>query len=102
MIELSGFAVFAILLGIILIPRTTFFITCFFNPAAVASVLGGSAIILSVFGVLFFPKVVMTYLLLEAVPGAPSSGEALYWIYLILALLFEGGSKTASTTNSKK
>lgn len=37
----------------------------------------------------------MTYLLLEAVPGAPGSGEALYWIYLILAFLLEGSSKTA-------
>jgi len=101
LIELSGFAVFAIVFGIVLIPRITFSVTWFFNPVAVASVLGGSAIVLSVLGVFFLPKVTMTYLLLEAVPGAPGSGEALYWIYLILAFLLEGSSKTATTRTTK-
>lgn len=99
MIEFSGFALFVVVAGVVFIPRTTFLVTWFFNSAAVASVFGGSAVVLSVFGVLFFPKITMAYLLLEAVPGAPGSGEALYWIYLALALIFESVSKTAASHN---
>lgn len=94
MIELTGFALFVMVVGILLIPRITFLITWFFNTAAVASVLGGAAFVFSVLGFLLLPKVTMTYLLLEAVPGAPGSGQALYWAYLGLAFVLEGGSKT--------
>lgn len=100
--EFSSIILGCITFGIALIPRITFLVTWFFNSAAVASVLGGSTIVLSAFGVLFFPKITMTYLLLEAVPGAPSSGEALYWIYLILAFLLDTGSKTATTHRNQK
>ena len=95
MIELTGFALAVLVLGILLIPRTTFFVTWFFNVSAVAAVLGGNAVILTIFGVMFLPKVTMAYFLLEAAAGAPASGTFLYWAYLGLALFFDLGSKTA-------
>jgi len=95
MLELGAFAVAVLVLGILLVPRTTFFIVWFFNPAAVAATLGGAATIMTVLGVIFLPKVVMAYFLLEAAAGAPASGSALYWAYLIIALIFDLFSKGA-------
>lgn len=96
---LSTFAFVFVILGILLIPRITFLLTWFFNTGVVAAVLGGNALLLAVFGFLFFPKVMMAYLLLESFAGAPASGTALYWIYLGIAFIFDIGTKAASTTD---
>jgi len=97
MMTLSTFAFVFVILGILLIPRITFLLTWFFNTGVVAAVFGGNALLLAVFGFLFFPKVIMTYLLLESLAGAPTSGSALYWIYLGIALFFDIGTKAASS-----
>lgn len=101
MIELSTFAVIILVLGLLTIPRTTFVIVWFFNASAVGAVLGGSATILSVLAFLAFPKVLLTYFLLEAAAGAPEYGTFLYWAYLGLALFFDLGSKGAAN-NARK
>lgn len=97
MIELTTFAAIVLVLGILIIPRTTFLIVWIFNGAAVGAVLGGSAAVLSVLGFIFMPKVLMTYFLLESVAGAPATGSALYWIYIILAIVFDLGTKKPSS-----
>lgn len=93
MIELTTFAAIVLILGLLIIPRTMFLVVWIFNGAAVSAVLGGSATVLAVLGFIFMPKVLMTYFLLESVAGAPASGSALYWIYIILAIVFDLGTK---------
>ena len=102
MIELSTFAATVLVLGLLLIPRTTLLIVWFFNASAVTAVLGGSAAILSVLAFLAFPKVLLTYFLLETVAGAPAYGTFLYWAYLGLALFSDLGSKGAANNARKK
>jgi len=89
MIELTFFAVTVLILGILLIPRTTFLITGFFNTAAVSAVLGGPALVLAIIGFLVVPRVMLTYFLLEAVSGAPTSGSTLYLMYIAVAGFIE-------------
>lgn len=100
MIELTALATAIVVFGTLAIPRTTFLIIWFFKTAAVSAVLGGSALVLAVLGVLIVPRVVLTYLLLETVVGAPASGTTLYWMYLGVAALTEILT-TASATNRK-
>lgn len=99
MIELTALALAILIIFGIVIPRTTFLVTWFFNTAAVGAVLGGSALVLAIFGFLFFPKVLLTYLLLEAMAGAPASGSTLYWLYIGLAALLDLTSKLAASGN---
>jgi len=103
MIELTFFAAMILILGLLLIPRTTFLIMWFFNAAAVATVLGGSALVLAVIGFIFIPRLMFTYFLLEAVSGAPASGSALYWMYIAFTGLIDLSTllATKSTTDQQ-
>jgi hypothetical protein len=102
MIELSTFAAIVLILGLLIIPRTTFLVVWFFNASVVAAILGGSATILSVLAFLVFPKVLLAYLFLEVVAGAPASGSVLYWIYLGLAFGFDLGTKQSIKNTREK
>ena len=101
MIELGFWATLILVLGTLMIPRTTFLITWFFNTVAVSYVLGGSALILAVLGFIAFPRIMFTYFLLESVTGAPSSGAALYWIYLGIAAACDVSTKSAAANRNE-
>jgi hypothetical protein len=100
MIELSVFAAAVLVLGTIAFPRTTFAVTWFFNTAAVSTILGGSALVFSIVGFFFVPRIMFTYFLLEAASGAPASTEIIYWLYLALAAFIDVTTTMAATNNT--
>lgn len=100
MIELSVFAAAVLVLGTIAFPRTMFVFTWFFNGAAVSAVLGGSALVFSIVGFFFVPRIMFTYFLLEAVSGAPASTEIVYWLYLALAAFIDVITTVSATNNT--
>ena len=97
MIELSVFAAAVLVVGTIIFPRTTFVVTWFFNATAVSTILGGSALVFSIVGFFFVPRIMFTYFLLEAVSGAPASTEIVYWLYLALAAFIDVITTMAAT-----
>lgn len=99
MIKLSVFAAAVLVLGTIAFPRTTFVVTWFFNGAVVSALLGGSALVFSIVGFFFVPRIMFTYFLLEAVSGAPASAEIVYWLYLALAAFIDITTTRAATNN---
>lgn len=100
MIKLSVFAAAVLVLGTIAFPRTTFVVTWLFNGAAFSAVLGGSALVFSIVGFFFVPRIMFTYFLLESVSGAPASAEIVYWLYLALAAFIDVTTTISATNNT--
>jgi hypothetical protein len=100
MIELSVFAAAVLVLGTIAFPRTTFVVTWFFNGVAASTILGGSALVFSIVGFFFVPRIMFTYFLLKAASGAPASTEIIYWLYLALAAFIDVTTTMAATNNT--
>ena len=100
MIELSVFAAAVLVLGTIFFPRTTFIATWLFNGVAVSALLGGSALVFSIVGFFFVPRIMFTYFLLESISGAPASAEIVYWLYLALAAFIDVTTTISATNNT--